>query len=168
MVRPIYWFGCPFPNLEQEIKCSSVSLHTLANHTHVSEEIMRDILSGEDALNLQEGLRLFEFFHFYSIPNDIYSFDYLFSKQIKNITAEQYESLLAVAEYCLPRFHEMPIKESRQRAVQKIEEPVATVRKSGRWFTYYAQYRHLLFDIYLLDSVLKEDHMVRRCIGNEL
>ena len=54
-----------------------MSLHTLANHTHVSEEIMRDILSGEDALNLQEGLRLFEFFHFYSIPNDIYSFDYL-------------------------------------------------------------------------------------------
>ena len=168
MVRPICWFGCPFPNLEQEIKCSGVSLHTLANHAHVSEDIMRDILSGEDTLNLQEGLRLLEFFNFYSIPNDIYSFDYLFSKQIKNITTEQYEGLLAIAEYYLPRFHEMPVTESQQRDLREIEDMVAMAKKSGRWFTYYAQYRHLLFNIYLLDSVLKEDNAARRCTRNEL
>jgi len=168
MVKPIYWFSCPFPNLEQEINCSGVSLHTLAEQALVSQEIMRDILSGEDTLSMREGVRLFEFFKFYSIPDDIYSFDYLFSRQIKNITAEQYKSLLDTIEQYLPKFREMPIKDSRKWDLQRIEEMAAEAKKSGRCFTYYAQYRHLLFEIYLMDGLLREDNAVRRCTRNEL
>ena len=83
--------GCKHPNLEQEIRQSGVSLHTLAEHANVTQEIMHDVLRGTDTLTIEEAGGLYRLFASYSIPDDSYSFQYLFSQTLTMAAPNQRE-----------------------------------------------------------------------------
>ena len=70
------------PNFMAEIQYSGISVVTLAEHAGVSQDIMQNIIHGEESLALDEALRLAALFQGYSVPNDRFDFDYLFSQQL--------------------------------------------------------------------------------------
>lgn len=140
--------GCKHPNLEQEIRQSGVSLHTLAEHANVTQEIMHDVLRGTDTLTIEEAGGLYRLFASYSIPNDSYSFQYLFSQTLTMAAPNQREQLLQVADTHLPQIR------GREREVEAIKASIDRIRICP--VIPYAQYRHLMFDINLLHAVTRE------------
>ena len=150
------------PNFMAEIQYSGISVVTLAEHAGVSQDIMQNIIHGEDSLALDEALRLAALFQGYSVPNDRFDFDYLFSQQLLMVDVRQMEAMEEI-EHSLWRleieaskadtkpWYDRDIKRLLQTAQDIQAQPVVP----------YAMYRHFGHEVLSIRDCLLNKERIR-------
>lgn len=150
-----------YPNLIAEIQYSGVSRCTLADHAGVSEAIMQNVLDGDDALTLDEIIRVAALFKGYTIPNDWFSFEYLLSEELLVIDVRKMELMGEVKSLLekLEDISEVYMKPWHMRDIARLSRIAKEI--DARMIIPYAQYRHFCRDVLLLAACISKKERVR-------
>lgn len=155
--------GSNLPNLMAEIQYSGVGIVTLAEHAGVSQEIMQNILNGEDSLALDEAMRLAALFQGYSIPDDIFDLDYLFFQQLLMVDVRQMEAMDEIEQSLWRLEIEASKANTKSRYARDIKRLLQTAQNiQAQAVVPYARYRHFGHEVLLIRACLLNKERVRR------
>ena len=146
-----------YPNLVAEYNATYVSTRILAQYANVTEELLQDVLDGNEELTHQEKLGILRCFRIY----DVRSFSYLFSPALGVIDAQknnrhkvkllELEALAERARPCAPSNNAAMAKSPIAHELQRdFEWCIRVVDDAKRTKIKYAFYRYAVHQLNFL------------------